>query len=87
MTEDNHKFSLQPWLPDNMVFETNIKIKPYTHKQLCMIFEVSDKVMREWVKAHAKDIGKRRGHFFTALQVFIIFSRLGPPGYIKEKKD
>ena len=54
-------------------------IRPYTLKDLARLYDVHIKVIRGWLKMHDKYIGRRKGHYYTSLQVQVIFDRLGPP--------
>jgi hypothetical protein len=62
----------------------SITIKPYTIGELCNIYEVTNKTMNTWLRPHAEVIGKREGRYYTALQVEIIFEKLGLPKKIDE---
>ena len=44
-------------------------IKPYTMKELCNIYQVSDKTMRKWLRPFSDQIGKRQGHIYNVAQV------------------
>ncbi len=58
----------------------SISVRPYTNKELARLYQVSTGILRGWLKLHAKAIGPKHGWYFTALQVRIIFERLGEPG-------
>lgn len=58
-------------------------VKPYSMKQLCEIYQISDKTLRKWLKPYEAEIGKRQGHIFTVAQVVTIFSNLGVPGVLE----
>jgi hypothetical protein len=55
------------------------EVKPYTNKQLAVLYGVSTRILRNWLRLHAAFIGPKKGHYFTSLQVKTIFERLGPP--------
>lgn len=57
-------------------------VKPYSMKQLCSIYQISDKTMRKWLKPFSEQIGKRQGHIYNVAQVNVIFSRLGVPSIL-----
>jgi len=63
---------------------TNIQnetvIRGYTLKELAALYGVSTKCLRTWMQPHNEHIGEKKGRYFTALQVRIIFDRLGLPG-------
>jgi hypothetical protein len=54
-------------------------IKPYTKKELTVMYKVSDKTMTRWLKPHLPKIGKREGWYYNVRQVEIIFEQLGVP--------
>jgi hypothetical protein len=58
-------------------------VKPYTMKELCEIYQVSDKTMRKWLQPFAEQIGKRQGHIYNVAQVVTIFTNLGVPGVLE----
>lgn len=58
-------------------------VKPYTMKELCEIYQVSDKTMRKWLLPFSEQIGKRQGHIYNVAQVDVIFAKLGVPGVIE----
>jgi hypothetical protein len=58
-------------------------VKPYTMKELCQIYKVSDKTMRKWLSPFSEQIGKRQGHIYNVAQVVTIFTNLGVPGILE----
>ena len=54
-------------------------IRPYTVKELAALYGVSTKTLRTWMTPHKEAIGERVSRYFTALQIQIIFERLGLP--------
>ena len=58
-------------------------VKPYTMKELCKIYQVSDKTMRKWLSPFSDQIGKRQGPIYNVAQVDIIFTKLGVPGVLE----
>jgi hypothetical protein len=58
-------------------------VKPYTMKELCEIYQVSDKTMRKWLQPFSEQIGKRQGHIYNVAQVVTIFSNLGVPSVLE----
>jgi hypothetical protein len=58
-------------------------VKPYTMKELCKIYQISDKTMRKWLKPFSQQIGPRQGHIYNVAQVVIIFTNLGIPGELE----
>ena len=55
------------------------EVRPYTTKDLCNIYQVSDKTFYKWILPFRDQIGTKRGRYFTIRQVSIIFSNLGLP--------
>jgi hypothetical protein len=62
-----------------------LEVRPFTHGQLCALYGISDKTLTNWLKPFRDLIGERRGHFYTVVQVEIIFDKLGVP--YKLEKD
>ncbi len=61
-----------------------IEIKPYNIKELCSIYGVAYRTMVQWIDAHQVAVGEKVGRYYTALQVEIIFDKLGLPSQIEE---
>lgn len=61
-----------------------IEIRPYNVKELAVIYGVSRRVLSGWLKVHESAIGQKHGQYYTALQVKIIFERLGLPSHIED---
>ncbi len=53
--------------------------KPLTMKELAALYGVSTKTLRTWMVPHKEMIGEKVSRYYTALQVRIIFERLGEP--------
>lgn len=58
---------------------TGTTIKPYTSKEIAGLYGVSPKTLRTWLQPHKQVIGEKVSRYYTALQVRIIFERLGTP--------
>ena len=56
-----------------------IEFKPYTIKQISVIYGVSLQTIRRWLIPFHDKIGKRQGHFYNVNQVRIIFESFGIP--------
>lgn len=54
-------------------------LKPYTLKQLALMYNVPIRTFQRWLRPFNSRIGKRVGHFYNLLQVQIIFQSLGTP--------
>jgi len=66
--------------PTEQQFINKCALRPYTTKELYLLYGVSDKTFRKWLAPFQKKIGQKRGAYFTINQVKIIFRRLGTPG-------
>ncbi len=64
-----------------------IKIKPYSVKELAAIYTVAPRTIRIWLEKHQEAIGEKIGRFYTALQVKLIFKKLGLPGIAADDMD
>ncbi len=62
-----------------------VEIKPYSLAELARIYGVQSRTLKNWLVPHDEAIGKRIGRFYTALQVKIIFEKLGLPGKAEDK--
>jgi NADH/NAD ratio-sensing transcriptional regulator Rex len=58
-------------------------VKPYSMKELCEIYQVSDKTMRKWLEPFSDQIGKRQGHIYNVAQIVTIFTNLGVPSILE----
>jgi len=63
----------------NMDDTNKAPVKPYTHQDLCNLYQVSWVTMQKWLKLIAKDVGEKVGHFYSKRQVEKIFELLGHP--------
>ncbi len=61
-----------------------IELKPYSITELAQIYQVSIYIIRNWLKPHNKEIGKKIGRMYTVHQVKIIFEKLEIPGTLDE---
>lgn len=57
-----------------------IRIKPCTLSELAAIYGVGVRTIKKWISMHQQAIGPKQGRIYTALQVKIIFQKLGLPG-------
>ena len=53
--------------------------KPCTLKELAACYGVSTKTLRTWLQPNKEAIGERISRYFTALQIRMIFERIGEP--------
>lgn len=56
------------------------EIRPYNLTELSAIYGVTIRTMKNWLIRHQEAIGEKTGRLYTALQVKIIFAKLGLPG-------
>ncbi len=62
-----------------------IEVRPYNVKELQQLYNVSYRTMKGWLAAHKEAIGGKVGRYYTALQVKIIFEKLGLPSQIEDE--
>jgi uncharacterized protein YjcR len=60
--------------------KTYVEIKPYNLTELAAIYGVTVRTMKNWITRHSDAVGEKMGRLYTALQVRIIFEKLGLPG-------
>lgn len=58
---------------------TKQQVKPYSPGELAAQYGISTKTLRTWLKMHRQYIGDRIGKYYSALQIKIIYERLGVP--------
>jgi hypothetical protein len=58
-------------------------LRPYTHKELAQLYNVSWLTFQRWMKKAEEQIGKKSGHFYHINQVLIIFKMFGIPKRFK----
>lgn len=61
-----------------------VEIKPYSLTELSALYGVSNRTMKNWITPHSGFVGNKIGRLYTALQVKIIFEKLGLPGKAEE---
>jgi hypothetical protein len=64
--------------------ENKIQLKPYTLKELAVLYGVCKKTIKRWLKPIETEIGQHDGRYYTIPQVKVIFARLGYPANITE---
>lgn len=62
-----------------------VPLKAYTLKELALIYDVSTKTMRRWMEPFEKELGPKRGRYYTIPQVKIVFDNLSLPSIYNEK--
>ena len=63
----------------------SINLRPYKIKDLAALYNTTTKTFRKWLIPFKKDIGERQGHFYSILQVKIIFKKLSFPQSMDEE--
>ena len=58
---------------------TEIEIRPYTHKELAAMYNAHVRTFKRWVDKFKDELGERDGHYYTIPQVKIIFRKLDIP--------
>ena len=66
------------------ITSNRIEIKPYSLTELSQIYGVTNRTMKNWIVKHGEAVGEKVGRLYTALQVKIIFEKLGLPGKAEE---
>lgn len=61
-----------------------IEIRPYSLTELASIYGVTNRTIKNWIIRHDEAIGQKVGRLYTALQVKIIFEKLGLPGIAED---
>lgn len=57
-----------------------IDIRPMTPKELAKVYRVSVRTFRSWLVPFREELGDRIGHFYSVIQVTLIYKKLGIPG-------
>ncbi len=63
----------------------NIEIRHYSVAELSRIYNVNPRTLRRWLLPHQSSIGYKIGRYYNALQVKIIFEKIGLPALIEDK--
>lgn len=59
--------------------DNQIMVQPYMMCELCLIYSVSDKTLRNWISRIEPELGERYGRYYSTRQVEIIFRNFGVP--------
>ncbi|MFB6453778.1 hypothetical protein ACE38W_00800 [Chitinophaga sp. Hz27] len=59
-------------------------LKPYSPKTLSKFYGVCDKTLKKWLQPFKNEIGEKKGHYYTVVQVKIILEKIGVPGTYSE---
>ena len=63
----------------NEIDTIQIKIKPYTTKELSELYRVDRCTLHKWLTPFKEGIGVRIGYYYTCHQVEYIFEKIGYP--------
>ena len=55
------------------------EIRPYSIKDLSVIYGVCDRTFKKWIKPFNTAIGEKNGRYYSVAQVKVIFDKLGVP--------
>ena len=72
-------------MPKDEEIKGEAPIKPYSKKELCVLYGVDPKTLNRWLANYEEGIGKKIGRYYNVVQVKIIFDKLGHPGGYFEK--
>lgn len=68
---------------ENISKEDIFILRPFTHKELALLYNVCWATFQRWIKMHEEEIGKKQGHFYNINQVRLIFRIFGMPKRFK----
>ncbi len=63
------------------------QLKAYSIGELAKMYNVNWRTFKKWIEPFNTEIGKRRGRFYTVIQVKIIFKKLGLPSTISDVEE
>ena len=66
------------------ITNNTIEIRPYSLTELAQIYGVTNRTMKNWIIRHDEAVGEKIGRLYTALQIKVIFEKLGLPGRAEE---
>lgn len=66
-------------MEQNLPHTIQVRLKSYSITELADFYEVPLKILKSWLEDMDKELGNRRGHFYTPKQVKIIFEEFGIP--------
>lgn len=61
-----------------------LEIKPYTKKELAIIYGISPRCFYTWLKKIEPQVGPKNGKYYTLNQVRLIIKLIGLPGTVGE---
>ncbi|MEO6406641.1 MAG: hypothetical protein ABIY51_00240 [Ferruginibacter sp.] len=63
--------------------DDSFEVKPYSTKELCLIYGVGYKTFSRWLKPFMEEIGAKSGRFYNVRQIEVIIGRLGMPYVVR----
>jgi len=60
--------------------KSSIVIKPYSVKELAILYQVTPHTIRNWIKEFENELGPKVGYYYKIPQIKIIFEKLDFPG-------
>ena len=66
-------------MKQNQFKTPKIQLKAYSLSEVAMLYEVSGKTLKTWLKPFNNEIGQKLGRYYTPKQMKLIFERLGMP--------
>lgn len=63
--------------------KSSIQLKPYTLSEISKLYSVDWRTLKLWIEPFLKEIGQKRGRYYTIPQVRIIFEKLDLPSLIQ----
>ncbi len=62
-----------------MTEEKKTEIRAYQIFELCVLYGITYKTFKKWLRPHEHKVGEMLGKMYTPKQVIIIFECLGEP--------
>jgi uncharacterized Fe-S cluster-containing radical SAM superfamily protein len=72
------------WLDNTEKVVIRVTVRPYNLKELCQMYNLTYRVFKLSIEPFEALLGEKKGYFYTAKQVEIIFLHLGIPYNIHE---
>jgi hypothetical protein len=66
------------------VEKRRIELKPYTLKELALVYDVCVRTINKWLIPFKDEIGSKQGRYYNVNQVKIVFEKLGLPGNLED---
>jgi hypothetical protein len=65
-----------------IVKEGMLHLKPYCITELASLYDVCHRTFAKWLTPFEKEIGEKKGRYYTVAQVQIILDKIGLPAQI-----